>query len=66
MTVSRSVAAPPQRTEAIVPTENEARIAALERLIEPGDCVLLKGSHSIHLGEVLHGLKVLARTNRAA
>jgi UDP-N-acetylmuramoyl-tripeptide--D-alanyl-D-alanine ligase len=45
---------------------SEECIAALERLIEPGDCVLLKGSHSIRLGEVLHGLKVLARTNRAA
>lgn len=33
MTVSRSVAAPPQRTEALVPTETEARIAALERRI---------------------------------
>ncbi len=41
-------------------------IAALERLVQPGDCVLLKGSHSIRLGEVLHGLKVLARNSKAA
>jgi len=37
--------------------DNTALIKALDDVLQPGDCVLIKGSNGMHLGEVINHLK---------
>jgi len=37
--------------------ENEQVLDILQKIIAPGDCILVKGSHAMHMDEIVEGLK---------